>query len=387
MPDPISGPALVEHFAGRLPAMLDDLESLINCESPSADLAAVKRSAALVSDIGARLLGAEPETLVIDGCTHLRWRLGTGDRRVLVLAHHDTVWPIGSLETHPYGVQDGVVRGPGSFDMLVGLVMAFHGLASLGDDPAVTVLVTGDEEIGSTTSRELIEAEAADCVAALVLEPSADGGALKVRRKGTSWYRLGVRGRAAHAGLEPEKGVNAGVEMAHQVLAVAALGAPAEGTTVVPTVLSAGTTPNTIPAFAQITVDVRAWSLAEQLRVDEAIKAMTPVDAEASLNIDGGPNRPPLDRDASAALLALAQRLAGDLQLDPLRSAEVGGGSDGNFTAGAGIPTLDGLGAVGGGAHADHEHALVSAIPERTALFAALVDHLLRHPPESWAVE
>ena len=377
----------MERFASKLPAMLDDLESLINCESPSADLAAVKRSAALVSDIGARLLGAEPETLVIDGCTHLRWRLGTGDRRVLVLAHHDTVWPIGSLETHPYGVQDGIVRGPGSFDMLVGLVMAFYALAELGADPTVTVLVTGDEEIGSTTSRELIETEAAECVAALVLEPSADGGALKVRRKGTSWYRLGVRGRAAHAGLEPEKGVNAGVEMAHQVLAVAALGAPAEGTTVVPTVLSAGTTPNTIPAFAQITVDVRAWTRDEQLRVDQAIKCMTPVDAEASLIIDGGPNRPPLNRDASDSLLALAQRLADQLGLDPLPTAEVGGGSDGNFTAGAGTPTLDGLGAVGGGAHADHEHALVSAIPPRTALLVALIDHLLRNPPESWTVE
>ena len=377
----------MEHFASKLPAMLDDLESLINCESPSADLAAVEASAALVSEIGTRLLGAEPKTLVIDGCTHLRWRLGTGDRRVLVLAHHDTVWPIGSLETHPFRVQDGVIRGPGSFDMLVGLVMTFHALAALGDEPTVTVLVTGDEEIGSTTSQELIETEAADCVAALVLEPSADGGALKVRRKGTSWYRLGVRGRAAHAGLEPEKGVNAGVELAHQVLAVAALGAPAEGTTVAPTVLSAGTTPNTIPAFAQVTVDVRAWTLDEQRRVDEAIKAMTPVDPEASLIIDGGPNRPPLDRDASAALHALAQRLANELGLDPLPSAEVGGGSDGNFTAGAGTPTLDGLGAVGGGAHADHEHALVSAIPERTALLVALVDQLTRNPPESWALE
>ena len=387
MPDPISGPGLVEHFASKLPAMLDDLESLVSCESPSADLAAVARSATLVADIGARLLGVEPETLVIDGCTHLRWRLGTGDRRVLVLAHHDTVWPMGSLETHPYGVQDGIVRGPGSFDMLVGLVMAMYALAALGDDPAVTVLVTGDEEIGSTTSRELIETEAAGCVAALVLEPSADGGALKVRRKGTSWYRLGVRGRAAHAGLEPEKGVNAGVELAHQVLAVAALGAPAEGTTVVPTVLSAGTTPNTVPAFGQVTVDVRAWSRDEQQRVDEAIKTLAPVDPAASLIIEGGPNRPPLDRDASASLLVLAERLAGELGLDPIRNAEVGGGSDGNFTAGTGTPTLDGLGAVGGGAHADHEHVLVSAIPERTALLAALIAHLVGNPRDRRAAE
>ncbi len=270
-------PGSVEHFASMLPAMLDDLGVLDQLRvAVRGSGRRGSASAALVSDIGARLLGAEPETLVIDGCTHLRWRLGTGDRRVLVLAHHDTVWPIGSLETHPYGVRGrhpprpGLLRHAGrSGD---GLLRA----GALGDDPTVTVLVTGDEEIGSTTSRELIETEAADCVAALVLEPSADGGALKVRRKGTSWYRLGVRGRAAHAGLEPEKGVNAGVELAHQVLAVAALGAPAEGTTVVPTVLSAGTTPNTIPAFAQVTVDVRAWSLDEQQRVDEAIKAHGP---------------------------------------------------------------------------------------------------------------
>ncbi len=367
----------------QLAQLLADLELLINCESPSADLPAVARSADLVAEIGERILGVAAETLVIDGCTHLRWRLGHGDRRVLLLAHHDTVWPLGSLRTHPYSVVDGVLRGPGSFDMLVGLVMALYAIAAL-DGPTVTLLVTGDEEIGSTTSRALIEQEADGCVAALVLEPSADGGALKIRRKGTSWYQIGIRGRAAHAGLEPEKGVNAGVELAHQVLALTALGVPELGTTVVPTVLSAGTTPNTVPADAKITVDVRAWSRDEQVRVDEAIKARQSVDERASLIIEGGPNRPPLDRDASDALFGLASRIADELGLGPLSSAEVGGGSDGNFTAGVGVPTLDGLGAVGGGAHADHEHAVVAAIPGRTMLVTALIDRLLRHDPGSW---
>src|SRR5690606_3096297 len=201
---------------------------------------ALARSADLVADLGTRLLGAEPERLGI----HLRWRLG-GPTRVLVLAHHDTVWPLGSLRTHPFGVTDGVLRGPGSFDMKTGLVMALHALASLGDRTGVTLLVTGDEELGSPSSQALTEDEAPRADAALVLEASADGGALKLERKGTSIYEVVLTGRAAHAGLEPEKGVNASVELAHQVLAVAALGDPGLGTTVVPTVAAAGTTRNT----------------------------------------------------------------------------------------------------------------------------------------------
>jgi len=373
----------VSDYQGLLPQMLDDIKLLIECESPSADLDAVARSAALVAEIGTRLLGQEPETIVVDGCTHLRWRRGAGEpdadeQRVLLLAHHDTVWPIGSLETHPYVIDDGILRGPGCFDMIVGLVSALYVLAQLDPALPVTLLVTGDEEIGSTTSRALIEDEAAGCVAALVGEPSADGGRLKVRRKGTSWYRLHVRGRAAHAGLEPERGVNAGIELAHQILALAELGAPEEGTTVVPTVLSGGTTPNTVPAAAEVTVDVRAWNAAEQQRVDAAVHALRPVEPRAELVVEGGVNRPPLDRDASAALFELASRRAEALGLPALEDAEVGGGSDGNFTAGIGIPTLDGLGAVGGGAHADSEHAVVDAIPGRTALVHALAEELCR---------
>ena len=229
---------LVAAMERRLPAILADLEALVRCESPSSVPDAVSRSADLVAALGRHHLGSEPERIVVDGCPHLRWRLGTdlstGPGRpggVLVLAHHDTVWPLGSLQAHPFSVRDGVLRGPGCFDMKAGLVLALHALAVLGSvsqhgPSGVTLLVTGDEELGSPTSRGLIEAEAAGCRAALVLEASADGGALKTARKGVSLYEVRAVGRAAHAGLEPERGVNATVELAHQVLAVAGFGDP-----------------------------------------------------------------------------------------------------------------------------------------------------------------
>jgi glutamate carboxypeptidase len=240
--------------------------------------------------------------------------------------------------------------------------------------------VTGDEEFGSPGSRALIEEEAAGKVAALVLEASADGGALKIKRKGISSYRLSAAGRAAHAGLEPENGINATVELAHQVLAVTALADPALGTTVTPTLLSAGTSVNTVPAAGEFAIDVRASSAAEQQRVDSALRALRPVLPGATLTLSGAPNRPPMPESASAALFALAQQVAARLGQPALRGVAVGGGSDGNFTAGAGTPTLDGLGAVGGGAHAEHEHVLVAALAPRTALLAALVDELVGAP-------
>lgn len=370
---------LVEQYAARLPLMLADLETLVTCESPSEDVAAVARSAELVAKLGAERLASEPEYLVVDGCTHLRWRLGDGPRRVLVLAHHDTVWPIGSLATHPFRNENGVLRGPGSFDMKAGLVMALHAISAT-PSASVTLLVTGDEELGSTSSRALIEAEAADCVAALVLEASADAGALKLERKGVSMYEVRITGRAAHAGLEPELGINASIEAAHQVLAVSNLGDTNKGTTVTPSALTSGTTRNTVPAAATFFVDARAWDVEEQLRVDKAMQALRPVLPGSSLEVLGGPNRPPLERKLSEDLYVRASRLAVALGLPPLRSVAVGGGSDGNFTAGIGTPTLDGLGAVGGGAHAQDEHVLVDELAPRTALLAALIADLLDTP-------
>jgi glutamate carboxypeptidase len=366
-----------QRMTAALPSIVADIETLVTCESPSADLTAVAASADLVARIGTTLLGAEPDRVLLDGRTHLRWRLGAGPRKVLVLGHHDTVWPLGSLATHPCAVAGGVLRGPGCFDMKSGLVMAFYAVAALPDADGVTVLVTGDEELGSPSSRELIEAEAGGCVAALVLEASAAGGAAKTERKGVSLYEVTVHGRAAHAGLEPEKGVNASLELAHQLPAVAALTDLDRGTTVTPTRLHAGTTTNTVPAQGGFAVDVRASTRAEQDRVDAAMHALRPVLPGATLTVTGGPNRPPLERSASAALLERARRIAASLGLPSLAGASVGGASDGNFTAGVGTPTLDGLGASGGGAHADDEHVLVDELPGRTALVAELIAELL----------
>ncbi|MFD8968803.1 M20/M25/M40 family metallo-hydrolase [Streptomyces sp. NPDC059568] len=291
--------------------LLADIETLVRCESPSSDHEAVARSADAVTALGRRLLDAEPDRIVIDGVTHLRWRSG-GTPRVLLLGHHDTVWPLGSLETHPYSVQDGLLRGPGCFDMKAGVVMALHAAAATGNPAGLSILVTGDEEIGSPSSRRLIEEEARGCDAVFVLEASADGGALKCRRKGVSRYQVDVEGRAAHAGLEPEKGVNAGVEIAHQILALAALADPERGTTVVPTALRAGTTANTVPARASVAVDVRVWDEAEQSRIDQAVRELRPVLAESRIRISGGVNRPPLQAEASSALFGLATSLAAD---------------------------------------------------------------------------
>ncbi len=397
MTEPTDEPAA----APGLPQLLADLERLVRCESPSADLSAVRRSADLIAEIGAARLGFRPDRLEIDGCSHLRWRFGTGANRVVVLAHHDTVWPLGSLATHPWSIADGVIRGPGTVDMKAGLVQAIHALAELQqrgfDLTGVCLLVTGDEEIGSPTSRALIEDEARGSAACFVLEGAGPGGSLKTGRKGTSWYRIEIAGRAAHAGAEPEKGINSAVELAHLIIAVAGIGGagiggagiggagiggagmgvPALGTTVTPTVAGAGTTTNTVPAAAFLTIDVRAGTQAEQDRVHAAMLALTPTVPGAVLTVLGEPNRPPMEVTSGAALFDRAQALYRQGGFGELVQSSVGGASDGNFTAGIGVPTLDGLGAVGGGAHADDEHILLAELLPRTALLTALIEDAL----------
>ncbi|MFN8198460.1 MAG: M20 family metallopeptidase [Nakamurella multipartita] len=373
----------------RLPQLLADLEQLVRCESPSADLGAVAASADLIAALGARRLGVEPRRFTVEGCQHVAFRFGTGPIRVLLLAHHDTVWPIGSLAEHPWSIDEAgspaVLRGPGTVDMKAGLAMAIHAMAAVaerGHDLAgVCLLVTGDEEIGSPTSRALIEEHARGARACLVLEGAGPSGALKTARKGTSWYRIGIVGRAAHAGGEPEKGINAAVELAHLILAVGALGAPEAGTTVTPTVAAAGTTTNTVPAAAVLNIDVRARTAAEQERVHAAMLALAPTLPGATLTVAGGINRPPMPRSSAAGLFAIAGRLADREGLGPLAERSVGGGSDGNFTAALGVPTLDGLGAVGGGAHAADEHVRLDAIGPRTVLLAALIQELAGPEP------
>lgn len=359
-----------------LTEILHDIETMVRCESPSSDLGAVSESARVVADIGERRLGVEAETIVVEGVTHLRWRFGT-EPHILILAHHDTVWPKGSLETHPWSTTDDIMRGPGCFDMKTGIAMAFHAVEAVGVPQGVSILVTGDEEVGSPTGKALIEEGAEGCEAALVLEASAPGGALKTRRKGISLYTCDVTGRAAHAGLEPEIGANAGVELAHQILAIDALSDESAGTTVTPTVLAGGTTTNTVPASARVAIDARAWTAPELERVHRQLSNLKSQVAGTKVEVTGAINRPPLEASETAKLFEIADRLSHTLHDKPLTEAAVGGGSDGNITGGMGIPTLDGLGAVGGGAHADDEHVIISAIPERTQLVAALIAELL----------
>lgn len=352
--------------------MLDDLAELVTCESPSSDLAAVADSAQVVAVVGRRLLGVSPEILTIDGCTHLRWRFGAGDK-ALLLGHHDTVWPLGTLAEHPWRVEDGRAYGPGCFDMKAGLVQMFHAVAALPDPTGLTLLVSGDEELGAPTSRGLIQEESRHAGVALVLEASADGGALKVARKGTGLYDVQVTGRAAHAGLEPHAGVNATVEVAHLILALAQLDEGPGGNTVTPSLLSSGTSGNTVPARASLRVDVRSLTPESQARLDAAVRSVRTTLPEATVEVDLLSSHPPLDPRASEALFSLAQEVAGDLGLPPLEGVHVGGASDGNIAAGAGALVLDGLGAVGGGAHAPGEHVVVAAMPERTRLLTGIL--------------
>lgn len=354
--------------------MLDELAALVAVESPSASDVATRAAADLLDDLLADRLGSRGEWVGGDR-GHLLWS-GGGPARVLLLGHVDTVWPFGTTARWPFQVTDGRATGPGAFDMKAGLVQGIHALAGMDDLGGIALLATTDEEVGSPTSRQLIERTSSGCEAVLVLEPSA-AGALKTGRKGVSNYELVVHGRAAHAGLEPEKGANAGIELAHQVLALAEVADASAGTTVTPTVMSAGTTGNTVPALARVMVDVRALEPAEQDRVDKALRSLIARSPGCTLELLGGINRPPLAPSSSTALFARAQALSADLGLPPLEGAHVGGASDGNFTAGMGIPTLDGLGAVGDGAHAEGEHVLVDLMQPRAELVRALLRDLL----------
>ena len=367
---------LLSEAHSLLPAMVDAVEALVLLESPSDDLDACEAivqeaigafSAWLPSPARAEQHGGRPV-----------WRWGPDQPRVLLLGHLDTVWPIGSLARLPFTNDGQRMTGPGVFDMKAGVVQGWAALALAGltEDSGVGMLLTTDEEIGSHASRALIADAIRHAESVLVLEPSVDS-ALKTARKGTSWYVIDVEGRAAHAGLDPERGVNALVAAAE--LAIAAPGwADAErGTTVTPTVLTAGSTPNTVPAHARLTLDVRAWSTAEQIRIDERMREWQPSVRGAHLDIGGGIDRPAMEQATAARLLGLARETASALGLLPLEGRAVGGASDGNLTAAAGVATLDGLGAVGDGAHADHEWASVPGMAERAALTAGLLGVLL----------
>ncbi|WP_424217417.1 M20/M25/M40 family metallo-hydrolase (plasmid) [Streptomyces sp. BI20] len=348
--------------------MIEDLRALVEVESPSRDLDALAASAKIVAGVIESRLGGRAVLVESEAGPHVHWS-GGGEPRVLILGHHDTVFPLGTLERRPFTVADGRVTGPGVFDMLGGLVQAVHAVAALADRSGVEILMTADEEVGSRSSRALIEERARACGSVLVFEGAADGGGLKTARKGCGSFHVTITGRASHAGLEPAAGVNALVEAAHQVLRIAEFGRPEIGTTVTPTVATAGTLDNVVPAEATVGVDVRVETDAEKHRVERAFADLIPYLPEARITVEGGILRPPMPESASTELFALARRLLPDIE-----GVSVGGGSDGNFTAALGIPTLDGLGAVGGGAHADHEYLEIAAMVERATLVTGLIE-------------
>jgi glutamate carboxypeptidase len=355
----------------KLDDLLSDLEGLVTVESPSSDAGALVRSAAALAELIQRRLGTPARLIEGPRGPHVHWRGGEASQ-VLILGHHDTVHPLGALAERPFAVMDGIVTGPGVFDMKAGIVQAVHAVAGLGSTDGVEMLFSCDEEVGSGTSRELIEERALACGAVLVLEPSADGGALKTGRKGTGTFEVLVTGRAAHAGLEPEKGDNALIEAAHQILEIATLGDLPHGTTVTPTMAEAGTADNVVPEHARISVDVRVTGPEEKHRVEAAMAALTPRDPRCQVVVTGQIARPPMPETASTELFAIAR------EVDPrINGVSVGGGSDGNFTAAVGVATLDGLGAVGGGAHTPDEHVLIDTMVPRVELLRGILTRML----------
>ncbi|MEJ6761397.1 MAG: M20/M25/M40 family metallo-hydrolase [Candidatus Planktophila sp.] len=356
---------------GRLEPMLAALEALVRCESPSEDIDACRSVVKLASDIATRVLGVPAQIKEVEGRPVFWW--GAENPEVVLLAHLDTVWPIGSYQPI-WEINGDVLRGPGTFDMKAGFIQAMYALK--GIEGSVALVATTDEETGSRTSKALIQELAAQSKAVLVLEASLDGK-VKTGRKGTAMYQIKVHGLAAHAGLEPEKGVNATTEIAHAILALAAIENLDYGTTVVPTLLYSGNTTNTVPDLAVLDIDARSFAQSELERVDQAIRSITPIDPRARLEITGGLNRPPLQPSSTKALYERAEKVAASLGMPPLGCAEVGGASDGNFAAAAGAQVLDGLGAIGGGAHAPNEWVQISSLQQRSDFLHVLIKDLL----------
>ena len=360
---------------GRLDPMLAAIEALVRCESPTEDIAACQNVVRLASDIATRVLGTPAQIKEIKGRPVFWW--GASQPEILLLAHLDTVWPHGSYQPL-WEVKGDVIRGPGVFDMKAGFVQALFALKDIdGAADRVALVATTDEETGSFASRELIMELSAAAKAVLVLEASLDGK-VKTGRKGTAMYKVTVHGLASHAGLEPEKGVNATVEIAHVILQLAALENKEHGTTVVPTLLKSGNSANTVPDQAVLEIDARSFAQSEIERVDAAIKSLKATVSGARLEITGGLNRPPLQPSSTKALYERVEQVAKSIGMAPLGCAEVGGASDGNFAAAAGAQVLDGLGAVGGGAHAPSEWLSLKSIEERSALLHAFIKDLLK---------
>ena len=361
-------------FQAREDRLQSDLEALVGLESPSDD---PERVSALARGVRDRLRGAgvRAETRPCEPRGDaLIARIGNGGRPTLLLGHLDTVWPAGTLRDFPFAVEGENASGPGVFDMKAGIAVAIAVLGELAAQGAsdASLLLVSDEEVGSAASRALTLELAERHGSVLVLEPSLDGAA-KIARKGHGTFDLRFRGRAAHAGLEPERGASALAELARCALFLETLADPARGTTVSATVARSGDRSNVIPEQGSLVADVRVWSGDEAERVTREVRAYRPADGRVQVDVQGAIDRPPLEpTPESLALYERARRIAEDLGF-ALDAARVGGASDGNFTAAAGIPTLDGLGPRGGGAHARSERVSLADLAVRAALVASLL--------------
>ena len=374
--------ALLRFLKPRLPQMLAVLRTFVLAESPSLEKTPADRCCGIVAAEW-RKQGARVERLAqMHRGDHLRitWQQPKprAAGQLLVLGHYDTVHATGTLAKMPFRLSAGKAYGPGTFDMKAGIVQALFALQVLQQAQTelrkrIVFLWTSDEEIGSDSSRKLIELEARRSDAVFVLEPSlGPRGLLKTARKGVGEAEIIVHGRASHAGLAPQEGVNAVHELAHQIARLQSWNDLRRGISVNADIVEGGTRVNVIAERARAVVDLRALRVADMRRLEQRLRALRPLARGARLEVHGGFNRAPMERKVSAALFSRAKSLAAQMGL-PIGECVAGGGSDGNLTAALGVPTLDGLGAVGDGAHSAHEYALVKAMPERAALLAALL--------------
>ncbi len=375
---------LINYFNSRKSLILDEIRELVELESPTLDYA---RTSAVSEYLAPKFeeLGATVEFHSgFNGLHLLAYYTPTDaieDDPILFLGHLDTVWPVGTLEKMPFRIEDGRAYGPGIFDMKSSIVLMLESLRFIRENgmklkrPA-RFLLTCDEESGSHSSRQFIEDDAHDCSAVFVFEPSLPGGAAKTRRKGIGTYHLKVHGIESHAGLDPEKGASAIIELAHQIRALHAMNDFERGVTVNVGVISGGTGSNVIAGRAEAEIDVRFWTRDDGLEILDRISGLQPALKGTSLELSGDLNRPPLERtDQLIDLYRRVRTLAADLGYQ-LGEGSAGGASDGNFTANMGIPTLDGLGVAGSGAHAAHEHLLIDDLAPRAALITKILTEM-----------
>jgi glutamate carboxypeptidase len=370
----------MERLERELDAMLEKVSVLVRQESPTNLPDAVGAAQSLVAT-WTEELGARVTQHARNGSEGiLEARFGNpqdGRKPILLLGHLDTVWPVGTLARMPWRVKDGWAHGPGVLDMKSGVVMALAAMKLMGEVDAsrpVVLLLSGDEETGSHQSRELIEKIATGCRAAFVLEPAqGPEGAYKTARKGVGHFRLEITGVPSHSGVDFSAGHSAIRELAWQIEQISALTDLQRGTTLNVGVVGGGTQPNVVAASAWADIDLRVKTLADAEAIARELKALKPRDAECTLRLTGGVNRPPMERtEGTAALFAQAKELAAALGFT-LEEAATGGGSDGNFTSALGVPTLDGMGAIGVGAHAENESIRIDSLAPRTALLAGMI--------------